>query len=44
MAEHFTSVISAAQILVGFFVGQEAEEEEVTEERKGLFPCHRTLQ
>ena len=37
MAEHFTSVISAAQILVGFSVGQEAEEEKLQKKEKDIF-------
>lgn len=37
MAEHFTSVVSAAQILVGFSVGQEAEEEKLQKKEKDFF-------
>lgn len=37
MAEHFTAVISAALILVGFSVGQEAEEEKLQKKEKDFF-------
>lgn len=42
MADHFTAVICAAHILVGFSVAWTGSwRRKITEERKGLFPCHR---